>query len=243
MKMKNTLEDSTPNNINKKEKEYQSFIEIINKNNIPYCMDSGVLLGLMRDGKLFDHEKDIDLQMWVGNENKVTALIPQLEAMGWKVTLWLYKGLIYQIRIQRPKAIPIHIMLFRKHGEWAWCPAGRATGSPFSSKLGRYVYWLFVKIRRKLRNRLVTTDVTRWPWRVRRDLATWWIPASFFENTVFNEKHNVYIPGQWDKYLQYRYGNWRLPVEDWDFWVDDGALNQRVPEELVDIHSYACFDK
>ena len=31
-------------------------------------MDSGVLLGLMRDGKLFDHEKDVDLQMWADYE-------------------------------------------------------------------------------------------------------------------------------------------------------------------------------
>ena len=219
-------------------KEYHTFTEILHKHKIPYCMDSGVLLGLMREGKLLNHEKDIDLQMWSDNKEKIIEIVPELNALGWKVTIWRYKGLIYQFRIQRPSKIPIHIMLFRKYGEWAWCPAGRATGNPFSSVIGKKLYSAFIKIRRIIRNKLVITDVSQWPWKIRRDLGTWWVPAEFFEYTTYHERYKVYIPEKWDKYLEYRYGNWRFPVEDWDFWKQDGALKNKLPDLVVDISMY-----
>ena len=220
------------------ETEYSSFTEVLHKNNIPYCMDSGVLLALMRDGKVFDHEKDVDLQMWSGHKDRVIELIPEFKSKGWKVTIWLYKGLIYQFRVERSDKIPVHIMLFRKYKDWAWCPAGKAIGNPASFKIGKKFYSGFVNIRRKLRNRFIMTDVSRWPWKVRRVLATWWIPAEFYEHTVYNEKFKIYVPQQWDKYLKYRYGDWRVPAEKWDFWVDDGAINNKRPEELVDFSMF-----
>ena len=223
---------------NVSEKEYHSFTEILHQHEIPYCIDSGVLLGLMRDGRLFEHEKDIDLQMWSDDKDKIIEIFPELKAMSWRCTIWLYKGLIYQVRVHRPGQIPIHIMMFRKHEGWTWCPAGKTIGNPFSCKVGKKLYSAFVKLRRKVRNRLVMTDVSSWPWNVRRVLATWWVPAEFFEHTVYNEKYKIYIPEQWDKYLEYRYGNWRVPAEKWDFWVDDGAINNKRPEELVDFSLY-----
>jgi hypothetical protein len=216
------------------EKEFHLFTEILHQHNVPYCMDSGVLLALMREGKIFDHEKDIDLQMWSDDEQKFIAIIPELKAKGWKVTIWQYKGLVYQFRIQRPGQIPVHIMLFRRQGEWAWCPAGRATGNPFSGFMKKG-YSMFVRVRRNFRDKLKATDVSRWPWNVRRDLGTWWVPSEFFENTIFNKEHQVYIPARWEQYLAFRYGNWKTPAANWDFWKDDGAMNHKRPDELVEI--------
>jgi hypothetical protein len=219
-------------------KEYATFTNLLHRLNIPYCMDSGVLLAIMREGKIFENEKDIDIQMWEKNVSKFISIIPELNSMGYKITIWKYRGLIYQFRLKRKNNIPIHIMIFRKKGSWAWCPAGRAKVEPFSLKFMKLVYAPFAIARRKLRNKLVSTDVAYWPWRVRRDLGTWWIPAEFFEESVFIDTHNMYIPKKWDDYLKYRYGNWRFPDKTWNFWLDDGAIKHKKPEELVNIMEY-----
>lgn len=218
------------------EKEYHSFVSLLNSHNIPYCMDSGVLLGIMRDGRLLANEKDIDLQMWVEDEERLKQIFPLLKKNGWKITKWMYKGHVYQYRFLRSQHIPVHIMLFRKQGDWAWCPAGRATGNPFSWKPARLIYRLFSRARTALRNLLKKTDVARWPWNVRRDLGTWWVPCRFFERVSYSKEFDIYIPEQWDEYLSFRYGDWKIPNSNWDFWKDDGALKQRPPDQMVDLY-------
>lgn len=217
-----------------REQEYQTLTEILHRHQIPYCMDSGVLLGLMREGKIFSWEKDVDLQMWAEAAPQFMAIIPELKALGWQVTLWYYQGQLYQFRISRPRRLPVHIMLFRQAGEWAWCPASRTMGNPAQRGLRWFTYALFSKLRGKLRQRLVRTDITRWPWKVRRQTATWWVPAHFFAQTEFSAEHQTYLPTDWDEYLSFRYGNWRVPARDWDFWVDDGAMRHQLPDEVVD---------
>ncbi len=222
-----------------KEKDYLFVPHILQENQVPYCMDSGVLLGLMRDGQLFDNEKDVDLQMWIEHEGKLRELIPVFQASGCRVTRWLYRGLVYQYRILHPQKIPVHIMIFRRYGEWAWCPAGKALGNPFRRKNPRRLYRLFSRARTYLRNRMLqSTDVSRWPWRVQRALGTWWIPAEYFERVQYHPDLEIFIPEQWDQYLQYRYGDWRTPVNSWNFWRDDGGLSHLPPEELVDLSYY-----
>ncbi|HZK25176.1 MAG TPA: LicD family protein [Oscillospiraceae bacterium] len=222
-----------------REQEYQTLTEILHRHQVPYCMDSGVLLGLMREGKLFSWEKDVDLQMWAADAPQFMAIIPELKALGWKVTLWYYQGQLYQFRVSRPRRLPVHIMLFRQAGEWAWCPASRTMGNPAQRGLSWLSYAFFSKLRGKLRQHLVRTDITRWPWKVRRQTATWWVPAHFFTNTAFSAVHQTYLPTSWDEYLSFRYGNWRVPARDWDFWVDDGAMRHELPDAVVDFKTLA----
>lgn len=217
-----------------REQEYRTLTEILHRHQIPYCMDSGVLLGLMREGKIFSWEKDVDLQMWAEDAPQFMAIIPELKTLGWQVTLWYYQGQLYQFRVSRPRRLPVHIMLFRQAGEWAWCPASRTMGNPAQRGLRWFTYALFSKLRGKLRQRLVRTDITRWPWKVRRQTATWWVPAHFFAQTEFSAEHQTYLPTDWDEYLSFRYGNWRVPARDWDFWVDDGAMRHQLPDAIID---------
>ncbi|MCR3921613.1 MAG: LicD family protein [Firmicutes bacterium] len=222
-----------------REQEYQTFTEILHRHQIPYCMDSGVLLGLIREGALFPWEKDVDLQMWYEDAAQLKAIIPELQALGWKVTLWQYRGQLYQFRISRPRRIPVHIMLFRKEGEMAWCPASRTEGNPYTAMLPWLMYAIFSKLRTKVRGKLVTTDISRWPWSVRRQVATWWVPATYFEQTEFSPQYQVYLPIEWDSYLTFRYGTWRVPAQSWDFWQEDGAMNHQLPHQLVDYTTLA----
>jgi len=219
-------------------KDYRSFLRLLHEHKIPYCMDSGVLLGLMRDGKLFDHEKDIDLQMWAEHEARLRALLPVFWEAGYTVTIWLYKDLVYQYRFLKEGELPVHLMIFRRAGDQAWCPAGKAIGPPRPRRVSRRFFGYFVRARKHLRERLVATDVAAHPWKYRRLLGTWWIPGHFFENVIYHHQFETYLPQRWEAYLAYRYGEWRYPKRKWDFWRRDGALKQARPEELADLSLY-----
>ncbi len=222
--------------------DYQSFTGLLNEREVPYCLDSGVLLGLMREGKLLDHEKDIDLQMWAEDEDHLLELLPEAWEMGYTVTIWLYRGLVIQYRFLREGNLPVHIMLFRRSGSWAWCPAGEGTGPPYPALLTRRFYHYFVVARKNLRERLIATEVTRWPWKARRLVGTWWVPARFFERKVYHPLFEGYIPLEWENYLSYRYGNWRVPpAKKWNIWTDDGALERHRPEKKVDLSGYQAW--
>ncbi len=226
-------------NKQKKNVEYLSFTQILNNYEVPYSIDSGVLLALMREGKLFDNEKDIDIQMWIENEKILYDILPVFKSEGYNVTIWCYKGLVYQYRFLHPHKIPVHIMFFRRYGDWAWCPASKAIGNPFSFRGSQYIYFLFNGVRRRVRNKLVTTDISRWPWNVRRVVATWWIPAHFFDHIIYDENFEVFIPEKWDEYLQFRYGNWKISQENWDFWREDGAVVHQKPDQMVNWPDYS----
>ncbi len=222
-------------------KDYRFFTAILNEQAVPYLVDSGVLLGLMREGRLLDQEKDIDLQMWAADENKLLELLPLFWDQGFQVTIWLYRGLACQYRFLKEGQLPVHVMLFRQAGDLAWCPAGEGIGPPFPRELTKYLYHYFVVARRKLRERLIVTEVTRWPWKARRRMGTWQVPLQYFSKRLYHPLFSCYIPKDWDHYLIYRYGSWRIPATKWNIWKDDGALKHQKPEKLFDLAGYPAW--
>jgi len=222
--------------------DYRFFTGLLNEHEVPYCIDSGVLLGLMREGRLLNKEKDIDLQMWAEDEEHLLKMLPAVWEEGYTVTIWLYRGLVIQYRFLHEERLPVHIMLFRRFGSWAWCPAGEGTGPPYPPELTRRFYHYFVVARKKLRERRIATEVTRWPWKARRRMGTWWVPGRFFERRVYHPLFEGYIPLEWENYLSYRYGNWRVPPDKkWNIWRDDGALKLLRPEKMVDLSGYQAW--
>ncbi len=219
-------------------KDHLPFVRILNETGLPYCMDSGVLLGLMREGKLLDHEKDIDLQMWAEHEGRLRELLPVFWQAGYLVTIWLYRGLIYQYRFTKEGELPVHLMLYRRSGEWAWCPAGEGIGPPFPRRVTRRFYRYFVIARKRLRDHLVATDVADFPWRLRRSLGTWWVHSDYFDHLIYCSRFETYVPEKWEEYLAFRYRTWQFPKRKWNFWRKDGALNRKPPEKMVDLSAY-----
>jgi hypothetical protein len=64
----------------------------------------------------------------------------------------------------------------------------------------------------------------------------WKIPARYFDNLQpISEKYpHVLAPVDIDDYLAARYGDWRVPVEDWFYLVDDGCIAAIPSDELSD---------
>lgn len=84
----------------------------------------------------------------------------------------------------------------------------------------------------------------RWAWPVLdvlTDTHCWWVPARFFRKTVILGD-GWSVPEKYEEYLTYRYGDWRVPVPDWRFKVDDPTYKKLRPEKLFEMASNGTVD-
>jgi hypothetical protein len=101
--------------------------QILRKNAIDYWIDSGVLLGLARSGKLNAWEKDIDLGIEGCHLEKLLALEPEFQKVGWRYAINRYRGVIYSIGLKpdatRPSSdLEASFHVYYEAGEHLWSP-------------------------------------------------------------------------------------------------------------------------
>jgi len=57
--------------------------------------------------------------------------------------------------------------------------------------------------------------------------------VNYFKETIFLKDLRIFVPKDWENYLEFRYGNWGIPNKDWVFINDDKGLIHKKPSELV----------
>ena len=90
-----------------------------------YWLDSGSLLGLIRDGGEIAWDSDIDLGIWERDVPRVLFALPELHARGYKVSYRKYRGRVYGFTIKDKagqRFRPIHIHVYFRSGDIAWSP-------------------------------------------------------------------------------------------------------------------------
>jgi len=100
-------------------------INLFNELNIQYWIDSGALLGLVRDGQLLPWDDDIDIGVWQQGRDVLLNNTSRFSQNGILVSVQKYKGDIYGITLKKKKmktASPIHIHVYYISGEFAWSP-------------------------------------------------------------------------------------------------------------------------
>jgi hypothetical protein len=63
---------------------------------------------------------------------------------------------------------------------------------------------------------------------------TWIHPQRYFTE-IIELKNGISVPKKWDEYLTYRYGNWRMPDEEFSTHSDDGGVDDRPPHEIPEL--------
>jgi hypothetical protein len=122
---------------------------------VRYWVDSGVLLGLVRQGALNGWEKDIDLAICHDQLAALLALQPTFEAAGYRVAVRRYRGEVFSVGI-KPNAAHLRnqlrcsVHVFYPVAEQLWSPQVELyqppptpdvlPGSP--SLVGRALRWL-----------------------------------------------------------------------------------------------------
>lgn len=238
---------------------------LLEANSIPYWVDGGTLLGLMREGdllKLPDDLDDIDIGIWSQYEPRIRRLVPLLQKAGYAIRVYTYKHLIYKFKflphpdrfVPRSRHI-IDINIYRKYGEYAWCPESfpKFTAAIHSSSGFGSIRYHFTHLMRRTHlpkalsylmfgssqsqvpfiTRWFTIDVSALPWAAFIDVGSWLIPRFYFDDISRVRDFDVLAPRDWESYLQLRYGDWKTRVEEWQYWQDDGAFQRKPPHEII----------
>lgn len=180
------------------EKMLQHSAQILTRAKVPFCIDGGTLLGIVREGRLLPWDNDMDL--YVSSDN-TAALLRSV----WKFRLAGYK---VKKRYASKDMGPI------KKGQLRLIKIKKRKG--FFNKES-VLLDIFVKYRHEEKD--------------------YWVVG--IENPVLKSVDSIFysafgcktfkgydypIPMHVEDYLTARYGDWRVPVKQWNFLTDDKAI-------------------
>ncbi len=176
----------------------ESVTETFDAHGLPYWLEGGTLLGVIREQRLLPWDTDIDLSIRAEDITLLTACLPALRRQGLRLRL--------------------------KHVEQHEPPF--PPGAPRLLKIrSRRLYFfrgdalidVFIKYRHG--------DDYHWLIGTRTHKSA---PARFYDelgSVTFNGRRYS-IPRDVEDYLAFRYGDWRTPVTEWNTFRDDLAVKK-----------------
>ena len=197
---------------------------------IEYCVDSGTLLGLIREGALLVHDGDIDISVRENQQNKLAELKARLKDKGYKCRILSFYGQKFKFKFwhsAEERVIDINIFRESQDNKYFICP------QPFPIiKNEHFLFFYGRKIIRVvfgiIKNIGSEFDLNDFPWRIGTHHLTWVIPKDYF-SSFEHFSGQIYIPKHHEEYLEFRYGDWEKPNKSWNFRTDDKGLSQKLP--------------
>jgi len=159
-------------------------VDIFNQAEIPYTLDAGTLLGIVRDGDLIPWDNDIDLMLPVESITDLRKVYREIFKRGWKVS-----------RTYR--------MAF---GSSAW-----RVGDPRVIKLRSWNPWLFGPGSTLLDITIIYRHQDAYWWEMAKKICQ--VEAVHFDNHEYVEfsGRKVRVPKRYEDYLTRLYGDWKTP--------------------------------
>jgi phosphorylcholine metabolism protein LicD len=178
---------------------------ILMRNEIPYILEAGTLLGVIRENRLLPWDNDIDLTVTKLQENKLLSVLNKFRWLGYKVSVKRYKrDLKYfqagEIRMVKIKSLSFP--LFKTN----------VVLDIFIKKLiGEEYYWTVGVKKPVLKS----------------------VPRRFYEvlGKIEFQKEQYSVPEDYEGYLVEHYGDWKTPVKQWNFKFDDKSVREKLYEE------------
>lgn len=165
---------------------------------IPYWLEGGTLLGVIRENRLLPWDNDMDISMYKTDQRKLFRVVFRLFFKGYRLSVKYYRQDIGPFKKGELRMLKVrnYERFFRK---------------------GKVMLDIFLK--RKVGEEYFWTVGVKSP--VLKSS-----PARFYDEldwTEFNEKKYM-ICRDFEGYLSYRYGDWKTPVKTWNFKKDDNAI-------------------
>lgn len=177
-------------------------VDIFNRAEIPYTLDAGSLLGIVRDGDLIPWDNDIDLMLPVESIDRLRKVYLEIFRRGWKVSRTYRMQFASKAwNIGDPRVIKI-----RSWNPWLFGPGSTLLDITIIYRL-QDAYW----------------------WEMAKKICH--VDAVHFDNHDYLDYGGLRIraPYRYEDYLTRLYGDWRTP--DKGFHHDQfGTIVENAPE-------------
>ena len=221
-----------------------------------WFLDSGSLLGVIRDGRFLKSDRGIDISVIINDYNDpgIEETVKKLEDLGFVVSRYKWGDVVYKYCIAPKKnshfpfAIDLH--LFKRFNDEYICPqvslmpqktlianlttSLRKGGMPKEKKGAKnyfikvYTYFyrdIFKYFGTPMKMRQRAYEGTGMPY-------LWYIPVNYFNGVEVGKVENLNVLKTPEQYLEFRYGNWKVPVSDWVTLRDDGGIRKSSVNEI-----------
>jgi phosphorylcholine metabolism protein LicD len=231
--------------------------KILETYNVQWWLDSGSLLGIYRDGQFLAGDKDIDIS-FVFKENRIEIenLVKKIAQLGFRVVVFQWNNVAYKyklipLRKYHYSVYKVDINIYYDSTDMIISPQLvknkvnnfiiRIKQKAFDIRKGNsflndnnsfynILKSLFLKIVMFFTPDYLVLNMDKY-YPARYKLYKWQIPKSLLFPLV-KYKDDYIVPFNTEAYLEFRYGNWKIPNSDWNFTEDDGGLFQSNAEEI-----------
>ena len=171
---------------------------ILDNNKIPYVLEGGTLLGLVRENRLLPWDNDLDLTIIEQDMDGVLNLRRKFWWAGYKIRPRKSKKKMTHFPIGSIRLLKI------KKKKYIFASGVGLMDIFVKKKIDDKYYWIVGPHDHVLKS----------------------VPSYFYENlTRYNfEGYDYSVPADYEDYLTYRYGEWRKTVKDYDYKKDDNSI-------------------
>jgi hypothetical protein len=172
---------------------------LLDAHDLPYVLEAGTLLGVVREQRLLPWDTDVDLTVTEEHSDALLALRPQLWRAGYRTRVRRHRQRCGPFAAGQPRLLKVQTrrwLLLKDQG----------------------LLDIFVKVR--------AGDDCHW---VVGDRTPVWkqAPAHFYTERTRRrfDGYDFLVPADAEGYLAYHYGpDWRTPVTTWDYLHDDHCV-------------------
>ena len=210
------------------DEQLQEVTEILNKHEIFYWIDSGTLLGIIREGKLLSGDMDIDISIPHTEKERILNLLPEFEGIGYSFKeTWSYKSNDYIFKlVHRDKDRIIDFQVYyenKKDNVWYSPQFVIRKSSNIFSKLIRKI------IHDYLIGNAINKETSKYPFPY--DHITWVESKELIGIPKYINNTEIKAPKNITGVLELHFGTtWKAANKNWDFIRDDGAFVRKNPE-------------
>lgn len=217
--------------------QLQDVVSILDECNLKFWLDSGSLLGIVRESRLLPQDPDIDISLWAGQEHELSEALARLQRFGYSLTTFSHAGGRYGIGHKLEPRIgaaanwrSVDIKVFQPIGAYACSAYWNGIALDSSNKLALALWRLLRGVAWRLwRHVFPGASPEAGVLSTFVQLHYWVVPGHFFDEQIRHET-GYPIPAAYDAYLSARYGQWRVPQTDWNYERDDPFYVKELPE-------------
>lgn len=171
---------------------------ILEKNNIPYVLEAGTLLGIVRENRLLPWDNDMDITITSKYAENLLKIRPQLWRAGYRTRVRRYKKDIGPFKKGMPRILKIQTRKFLFFKQYALLD-------------------IFIKY--------PVGDAYQWTISSKKPVLKA-VPLKYYDQhtKIEFDGHQYSAPKDFEGFLEYCYGDWRTPVKDWNFRTGDNCV-------------------